>query len=33
MVPLEKVIGNIKNVPVDCDTVKTARDMGISLGD
>jgi len=33
MVPLEKVIGNIKNVPVDCDTVKTARDMGISIGD
>ncbi len=33
MVPLEKVIGQIKNVPVDHDTVMTAREIGISLGD
>ena len=33
MVPLEEVIGHIKNVPVDHDTVKTAREIGISLGD
>lgn len=32
-VPLEEVIGNIRNVPLDCDTVRTARDMGISFGD
>lgn len=33
MVPLERVIGNIKNVPLDSDTIKTAREIGISLGD
>jgi 6-phosphofructokinase 1 len=33
MVPLERVVGNIKNVPLDSDTIKTAREIGISLGD
>jgi 6-phosphofructokinase 1 len=32
-VPLENVVGRAKNVPLDCDTVRTARDLGISLGD
>jgi len=32
-VPLEKIIGRIKNVPVDSDKIKTAREIGISLGD
>ena len=32
-VPREEVIGHIKNVPVDCDSVKTAREIGISFGD
>lgn len=32
-VPLKKVIGNIKNVPIDNDTIKTAREIGISFGD
>lgn len=32
-VPLEEVIGKIKNVPIDHDTVKTAREIGISFGD
>lgn len=32
-VPLEKVIGKIKNVPLNSDTIKTAREIGISLGD
>ncbi len=32
-VPLEEVAGRMKAVPVDCDTVKTARDIGISFGD
>jgi hypothetical protein len=32
-VPLEKVIGQIKNVPLNSDTIKTAREIGISLGD
>jgi 6-phosphofructokinase 1 len=32
-VPLEEVIGSIRMVPLDCDTVRTARDMGICLGD
>lgn len=32
-VPLEEVIGKIKNVPTDHDTVKTAREIGISFGD
>ncbi|RME75127.1 MAG: ATP-dependent 6-phosphofructokinase [Chloroflexi bacterium] len=32
-VPLEKIVGHIKAVPVDCDTILTARDLGISFGD
>jgi len=32
-VPLEEVIGHIKNVPADSDTIQTAREIGISLGD
>jgi 6-phosphofructokinase 1 len=32
-VPLENIVGRAKNVPLDCDTVRTARDLGICLGD
>jgi 6-phosphofructokinase 1 len=32
-VPLGDVIGRPKNVPLDSDTVSTARDLGTSLGD
>jgi phosphofructokinase-like protein len=32
-VPLEEALASIKRVPVDCDTVRTARDLGISFGD
>ncbi len=32
-VPLEQVAGRMKQVPLDCDTVMTARDLGISFGD
>jgi hypothetical protein len=32
-VPLEKIVGRTRNVPVDFDVVRTARAMGISLGD
>ena len=32
-VPLEQVVGRSKNVPLDCDTIVTARQLGISLGD
>jgi 6-phosphofructokinase 1 len=32
-VPLEKVVGRTRNVPADFDVVRTARSMGISLGD
>jgi phosphofructokinase-like protein len=32
-VPLDEVVGKSKNVPLDCDTIRTARDLGISLGD
>jgi 6-phosphofructokinase 1 len=32
-VPLEKVVGRTKTVPLDFDVVRTARAMGISLGD
>jgi 6-phosphofructokinase 1 len=32
-VPLEEVTGKMKKVPLDCDTIQTARDMGICLGD
>jgi 6-phosphofructokinase 1 len=32
-VPLQDVVGRIKNVPMDSDTILTVRDLGISLGD
>jgi ATP-dependent phosphofructokinase / diphosphate-dependent phosphofructokinase len=32
-VPLEKVVGRTRNVPVDFDVVRAARAMGITLGD
>ena len=32
-VPLEKIVGRTRNIPVDFDVVRTARAMGISLGD
>lgn len=31
--PLENVVGKSKNVPIDCDTIRTARELGINLGD
>jgi phosphofructokinase-like protein len=32
-VPLEEIVGKSKNVPLDSDTIATARELGISLGD
>jgi 6-phosphofructokinase 1 len=32
-VPLEQVAGRMKQVPLDCDTILTARDLGVCLGD
>ena len=32
-VPLEKIVGRTRNVPTDFDVVRTARAMGVSLGD
>ncbi len=32
-VPLEQATSRMKNVPLDCDTIHTARDLGICLGD
>jgi 6-phosphofructokinase 1 len=32
-VPLEKIVGRTRNVPLDFDVVRAARAMGISLGD
>ena len=32
-VPLEQVIGSIRNVPLDNDSIMTARDLGIGFGD
>jgi 6-phosphofructokinase 1 len=32
-VPLDQVVGRSKNVPLDSDTIATARELGISLGD
>ena len=32
-VPLESALESVKRVPVDCETVRTARELGISLGD
>lgn len=32
-IPIEEVIKGMKAVPLDCDTIQTARDLGVSLGD
>lgn len=32
-IPLDRVIGQVKNVPLHGDTIQTARDIGISFGD
>jgi 6-phosphofructokinase len=32
-VPLEKIVGRTRNVPIDFDVVRTARAIGVSLGD
>jgi 6-phosphofructokinase 1 len=32
-VPLEQVVSHTKNVPLDCDTIQTGRDLGICFGD
>jgi 6-phosphofructokinase 1 len=32
-VPLARATQRMKSVPVDCDTIRTARDLGISFGD
>ncbi|HVR42990.1 MAG TPA: ATP-dependent 6-phosphofructokinase [Thermoanaerobaculia bacterium] len=32
-VPLEEATRRMKTVPLDCDTIQTARDLGISFGD
>jgi 6-phosphofructokinase 1 len=32
-VPLEKIVGRTRNVPLDFDVIRTARAIGISLGD
>jgi 6-phosphofructokinase len=32
-VPLEKVVGRTRNVPLDFDVLRTARAIGVSLGD
>jgi 6-phosphofructokinase 1 len=32
-VPLARAVRRLKTVPLDCDTVRTARELGICLGD
>jgi 6-phosphofructokinase 1 len=32
-IPLEEIVGRPKNVPLDSDTIATARELGINLGD
>ena len=32
-VPLSEVAGKLKKVPVDCDEILAAREIGISFGD
>jgi 6-phosphofructokinase 1 len=32
-VPLEQATRHMRSVPLDCDTILTARDLGISFGD
>jgi 6-phosphofructokinase 1 len=31
--PLDQSISRLKTVPLDCDTILTARDLGIAFGD
>jgi 6-phosphofructokinase 1 len=33
LVPLEKATRRLKTVPLDCDTIVTARELGVCLGD
>lgn len=32
-VPLKEVAGRLKTVPPDCELVRTARELGLSMGD
>jgi len=32
-VPLDEIVGKTRKVSVDCDTIRTAREIGISFGD
>ena len=32
-IPLSEVAGKLKTVPVDCEEVRSGRDLGISFGD
>jgi 6-phosphofructokinase 1 len=32
-VPLAEATSRMKSVPLDCDTMQTARDLGICFGD
>ena len=32
-VPLAQATKRMKTVPLDCDTIRTARELGICLGD
>jgi 6-phosphofructokinase 1 len=32
-IPIEQAISRMKTVPLDCDTIQTARSLGISFGD
>lgn len=32
-IPLKEVAGKLKNVPVDCELIRTARELGLSMGD
>ena len=32
-VPLAEAVGRCRLVPLDCDLVQTAREMGVCLGD
>ena len=33
LVPLKEVAGKLKTVPVDCELIRTARELGLSLDD
>ncbi len=32
-IPLDRVVGRTRNVPLDSDVIRTARSVGISFGD